>query len=216
MRTQFFWSIILFTFFSGFSQSAIRVSYETQTIHTEESLKAIPAHIRATVLQQLNSIKKESYMIVHNNIVYFEFKSQHINKKHNGDINSGDKSSNSSIAKDLSLSASYPDVKVIKDFKKKMITTKSDDKSITEKLVTVNWNITKKQIKVLGYSCYEANTTFKNKLLTVYFTNGIGTSASPSNLPFINGVVLAYKQGNTTTMAKKIEFNQPDIKDFFK
>jgi len=212
---QIFLSILLALMFSAtYSQTAIKVMFQTQTVYKEELLKSMPVHIRAAALQQLNSIKKESFMTVQSNKVYFEIKSQKIDKKQSGAINSTDRSSNVLFAKDLSLSGSYPAVKLIKDFKTKTIVTKTKDKLTTEKLISVNWKFTNKQIKVLGYSCYEATTEFKNKLLTVYFTKDLKVSASPSNLPFIDGVVLAYKHGNSTTTALKVELQQPELTNF--
>lgn len=214
MRLLFLFSVMLCLSLTGYSQSAIRVSFETQTIHKEASLRSFPAHIRAAALKQLNSIKKESFMTVQGNKVYFEIKPQDFDKKQNGTINSTDKSSTVSFSQDLSLSGAYPAVKLLKDFKKKTIVTKIKDKLITEKLLAVNWKLTDKQSEVLGYTCYEATTQFKNQLLTVYATKDLKVSGSPSDLPFINGVVLAYKQGNSTTTAQKVELKQAEPLNF--
>lgn len=199
---------------AGYCQSAIKVSFEVQTRYNEASLKSIPAHIRAAALQQLNSIKKESVMTVQGSIVYFEIKPQQIDKKQNGIIKSNDKTSGVLFSKDLSLEGSYPGIKLLKNFKTKTIKTKIKDKLTTERLLAVNWKFTDKQSKVLGYTCYEATTKFKNQLLTVYVTKDLKVSGSPSDLPFINGVVLAYKHGNSTTTAQKVELKQAEPLNF--
>lgn len=192
----------------SYSQTAIKVLFDTNTVVKEESLKDLPVHIRAAALQQLNSIKKKSVMIIQDNIVYYEVKPQEINKKQNGIINSSDKTSGVLFSKDLSLEGSYPSLKVLKNFKTNTIKTKIKDQVTTEKIAVVKWKLTDKKIKILGYTCYEATTTFKNKLLTVYATNDLKVLGSPCDLPFINGLVLSYKYGNSTTLAQKVELKQ--------
>jgi GLPGLI family protein len=191
-----------------YSQTAMKVFFETNTVVKEESLKDLPVHIRAAALQQLNSLIKESVMTVQNNIVYYEVKPQEIYKKQNGVINNTSKTSSASFSKDLSLVGSYPSLKVLKNFKTNTIKTKIKDQVTTEKIAAIKWKLTDKKIKILGYTCYEATTTFKNKLLTVYATNDLKVSGSPSDLPFINGLVLSYKHGNSTTTAQKVELKQ--------
>jgi GLPGLI family protein len=210
MKILFLSSMLLLLSITGYSQSAIRISFETQTKHSETSLQAIPAHIRAAVLQQLNSIKKESVMTIQNDVVYYEVKHQDFEKKQKGIINSSDKTSEVLFSKDLSLEGSYPSLKVLKNFKTSTIKTKIKDQVTTEKLSAVKWHFIDKKIKILGYTCYEATTTFKNKLLTVYATNDLKVLGSPSDLPFINGLVLSYKYGNSTTTAQKIELKQTE------
>ncbi|MFN7099521.1 MAG: GLPGLI family protein [Flavobacterium sp.] len=208
MRIFFLSSMLLLLSVSGYSQSAIKVSFETQTKHSETSLKSVPEHIRIAALQQLNSLKKESVMTVQDNIVYYEVKPQEIYKKQNGVISNTSKTSSASFSKDLSLEGSYPSLKVLKNFKTNTIKTKIKDQVTTEKIAAIKWKLTDKKIKILGYTCYEATTTFKNKLLTVYATNDLKFSGSPSDLPFINGLVLSYKHGNSTTTAQKVELKQ--------
>ena len=210
MKILFLSSMLLLLSVTGYSQSAIRISFETQTKHSETSLKAIPVHIRAAVLQQLNSIKKESVMTIQNDVVYYEVKHQDFEKKQKGIINSSYKTSDVLFSKDLSLEGSYPSLKVLKNFKTSTIKTKIKDKVTIEKLSAVKWHLIDKKINILGYTCYEATTTFKNKLLTVYATNDLKISGSPSDLPFINGLVLSYKYGNSTTTAQKIELKQTE------
>jgi GLPGLI family protein len=182
--------------------------FDTNTVVKEESLKDLPVHIRAAALQQLNSIKKKSVMIIQGSVVYYEIKPQQINKKQEGTISSNDRTSGVLFSKDLSLEGSYPSLKVLKNFKTNTIKTKIKDQVTTEKIAAVKWKITNKKIKILGYTCYEATTTFKNKLLTVYATNDLKVLGSPSDLPFINGLVLLYKYGNSTTLAQKVELKQ--------
>ncbi|WP_165930102.1 GLPGLI family protein [Flavobacterium sandaracinum] len=214
MRLLFLTSLVFILSVVGYSQSAIKVSFVTQTQHSETSLKSVPSHIRTAALQQLNSIKKKSVMIVQGSVVYFEIKPQQIDIKQEGTISSNDRTSGVLFSKDLSLEGSYPGIKLLKNYKTKTIKTKIKGKLTTEKLAAVNWKITNKKKKILGYSCYEATTTFKNKLLTVYVTNDLKVSGSPSDLPFINGLVLLYKHGNSTTTAQRIELNQEEPLNF--
>ncbi|MBG6060352.1 GLPGLI family protein [Flavobacterium sp. CG_9.1] len=214
MKKLILYIVVNFVCIISYSQTAIKVFFDTNTVVKEESLKDLPVHIRAAALQQLNSIKKESAMIVQGNTVYFEIKPQQIDKKQKGTINSNDRTSGVLFSKDLSLEGSYPGLKILKNFKTKTIKTKIKGKLTTEKLVAVNWKITNKKKKILSYTCYEATTTFKNKLLTVYVTNDLKVSGSPSDLPFINGLVLLYKHGNSTTTAQRIELNQEEPLNF--
>nr|WP_309760143.1 GLPGLI family protein [Flavobacterium sp.] len=200
--------IVNFFCIISYSQTAIKVLFDTNTVVKEESLKDLPVHIRAAALQQLNSIKKKSVMIIQGSVVYYEIKPQQINKKQEGTISSNDRTSGVLFSKDLSLEGSYPSLKVLKNFKTNTIKTKIKDQVTTEKIAAVKWKITNKKIKILGYTCYEATTTFKNKLLTVYATNDLKVLGSPSDLPFINGLVLSYKYGNSTTLAQKVELKQ--------
>jgi hypothetical protein len=49
---------------------------------------------------------------------------------------------------------------------------------------------------------------FNKRLLTVYFTKDFLVNGSPSNLPFINGVVFAYNYGIINATAVKLELKQ--------
>ena len=90
----------------------------------------------------------------------------------------------------------------------------SDNKEVTEKLPIVEWKFTKKQKKILGYNCYEASTIYNHKQFTVYFTKELNVFGSPAKFPFIKGVVLEYKYGNSVSCATKVDLNQPTITKF--
>ena len=116
--------IVNFFCIISYSQTAIKVLFDTNTVVKEESLKDLPVHIRAAALQQLNSIKKKSVMIIQGSVVYYEIKPQQINKKQEGTISSNDRTSGVLFSKDLSLEGSYPSLKVLKNFKTNTIKTK--------------------------------------------------------------------------------------------
>jgi hypothetical protein len=56
----------------------------------------------------------------------------------------------------------------------------------------------------LGYTCYEA-VEFNNQQLIVYFTKELKAIASPTKLPFVNGVILEYQYGHKYGKAIKVE-----------
>ena len=88
-------------------------------------------------------------------------------------------------------------------------------KTINKPLEKVKWIVTNKTKKILSYNCFLAYTTFKGQKLEVYFTKEISGNASPEKLPFINGVILEYKTTTKTSIATQVQFNQPDVNNFF-
>ncbi|UQD55232.1 GLPGLI family protein [Flavobacterium sp. K5-23] len=211
--------VLLFVLFSFFcfesdAQTGITILFETQYTIKEESLKSLPAYIRANAIKQSESIKEESYMSIQDNKVYFEIKLQVKEKTNKGMINTNGTAGDVLFAKDLSVSKSYSAVKLIKDYETNTYVKKINNDLVTEKLQVVQWKFTNKKKVILGYSCYEAVALFNKQQLTVYFTEDLKVVGSPSYLPFINGVVLAYTYGNNIATAVKVETNQTLISNF--
>lgn len=196
------------------AQTGIKVFFETQKTIKEESLNNLPVHIRATALKQLQSIKEKSYMLIQNNMVYYETIAQNKKVASNGIINTKGSNSNIMFVKDLSMTAISKGIKIVKEYNKNSYTTKVNNKEVTEKLPIVEWKFTKKQKKILGYNCYEASTIYNHKQFTVYFTKELNVFGSPAKFPFIKGVVLEYKYGNSVSCATKVDLNQPTITKF--
>lgn len=208
--------LIIFSFvcFHCTAQKKIKIIFETQTIIKEESLKKLPEYIRADAVKQLQSVRKVSYMTIQSNKVYYEMLAQNIDVNKKGLIDRSGSENGILFAKDLSMSTSIRAVKLIKDYKTNTFIVKIKNKLVTEKLPVIEWNFTSKQKNILGYVCNEATTTFKNQLLTVYYTKEFKVAGSPSTLPFIDGVVLAFNYGHNFSTAVKIDMNQQLITNF--
>ena len=214
MKKKLLFIMFILIGFDSYAQTAIKISFETQTIIKEESLKSIPVHIRAAALQQLLSIKKQSIMIIQDRKVYFESKHSEQEVVNKGVINTKEAENGVLFTKDLSTSVSFSAIKLIKDPKTNTYVTRDKKELLSKKIPVVEWKITNKQKKILGYRCYEAMTTYKNQILKVYFTKEMKVIASPDTFPFINGVVLEYNYGQTFGKVVKVEMNQPVIINF--
>ena len=110
----------------------------------------LPVHIRATALKQLQSIKEKSYMLIQNNMVYYETIAQNKKVASNGIINTKGSNSNIMFVKDLSMTAISKGIKIVKEYNTNSYTTKVNNKEVTEKLPIVEWKFTKKQKKILN------------------------------------------------------------------
>lgn len=209
--------LVIFVFFSSAisAQTGIKVFFETQKTIKEESLNYLPVHIRAAALKQLQSIKEESYMLIQNNKVYYETIAQNKEVTNKGIINTKGSDNNVIFVKDLSMTVTSKTSKLVKDYKAKTIKTKINNELVTEKLPLVVWKITNKKKNILGFKCFEAISVYNHKQLTVYFTKDLYVFASPSKLPFIDGVVLEYNYNQSAGKATKVELNQPAITKFF-
>ena len=106
--------------------------------------------------------------------------------------------------------------KILKNALKKTYTQLVEEKISTKALSKTIWKTTKNTKKIAGYNCFEATGTYKDRIITIYYTKELNTKASPELLPFIDGVVLEYNTGKKKGTAIKVEKNQPDVKDFFK
>jgi GLPGLI family protein len=208
--------IALLFFARSYSQKNIKIIFEEQMLVKEESLIGVPEHLRAKFVKQVESIKSESYMYIQNGKVYFE--SKHTNKevKDKSIVNAKGSKEGVLFVKDMSSSVNVSEVKMAKDPKTNTYIIQENKQLKSNKLPVVQWRITNKQKKILGYDCHEAFTKYKNQTLKVYFTKEFNLIASPKSLPFINGVVLEYTYGPAVGKAVQVEMNQPIITNFFK
>lgn len=206
--------LLCFYSIGGNSQTGIKVVFETHRMITEESVKSIPAQLRADFVKQYNSVKKESFMYLQEDKVYFEVQASEIKNSKLGKLDANETAGKVILVKDMSTVVTYSAEKLIKDPKNNTYTERKPAGLVTKKLSIAKWQLTKKTKQILGYTCYEAVTTFKNKMLTVYFTKQLRAKGSPDTLPFIDGVVLAYTYGIVDATAIKIELKQPLITKF--
>lgn len=210
-----FYIIIFFSVcIKSYCQKTVKVTFENQLIVSEASLASVPEHLRSAVLKQLTSVKMLAYMCFENNKVYYESKSQNKQIEQKGVVNGGVLNNEGTISKDLSTSVKSKHSKIIKDSYNNTYTMKNNGKLVTEKLPIVKWKITNKKKNILGYNCTEAVGLYNNSKISIYFTKELKKVASPEKIPFIDGVILEYKDEKSIGKAIKIEKNQPSIKNF--
>ena len=195
----------------AFAQNTTVINFEEKMIVSKEMLEKAPPMLREVLQKQLNNTVFLSKVIFENNIVYYR------NNETNKQINVGGKvaKKDNVTVMDTETSIRSKKINIKKDFIKQNYTVKENNKLVTKSLEKVRWVITKKTKKILDYNCFLATTTFKGQKLEAYFTKEIPGKASPEKLPFIDGVILECKTPTNTSKATKIEFNQPDVKNFF-
>lgn len=203
--------ILLIQFKFAFAQNATEINFEEKMIVSKEMLEKAPPMLRDAIQKQLNNTIILSKVIFKNNIVYY--RTIETNKQINVDGNVAKKGN--VIVMDTETSIRSKKINIKKNFITQNYTVKENNKLVTKSLEKAKWVITKKTKQLLNYNCFLATTTFKGQKLEVYFTTEISGNASPEKLPFIDGVILEYKTPTKTGTAKKIQFNQPDIKNFF-
>lgn len=203
--------IFLLQFKFIFSQNTTFISFAEKQIVSKEMLEKAPPMLRDVIQKQLNNTIILSKVFIKNNIVYY--RTIQTNKQINVD---GEFSKTGNIShRDSETTITNKPVKIRKDFLKQNYTTISNKKTTITPLEKVKWVITKKTKKILNYNCFLATTTYKGQKLEVYFTKEIPGNASPEKLPFINGVILEYKTPTKTSIATQVQFNQPDVTNFF-
>jgi GLPGLI family protein len=203
--------ILLIQFKFAFSQNTSVINFEEKMIVSKEMLEKAPPMLREVIQKQLNNTIILSQVIYKNNIVYY--RTIESNKQINVDGNVAKKGNVTVMDTETSIRSKK--IKIKKDFVKQNYSIKENNKLVTKSIEKVKWVITKKTKKILDYNCFLATTTFKGQKLEVYFSTEISGKASPEKLPFIDGVILEYKTPTKTGNAKKIQFNQPDINNFF-
>ncbi len=203
--------IFLLQFKFIFSQNTTIISFAEKPIVSKEMLEKAPPMLRDAIQKQLSNTIVLSKVFFKNNFVYYS--TIETNKQINVDGEFA-KTGNTSHRNSETTITSKP-VNIKKDFLKQNFTTKSNKKTTTTPLEKVKWVISKKTKKILNYNCFLATTTFKGQKLEVYFTKEIPGNASPEKLPFIGGVILEYKTATKASIATQVQFNQPDVKNFF-
>ena len=195
----------------SFAQNTTVINFEEKMIVSKEMLQKTPPMLRDAIQKQLNNTIILSKVNFKNNTVYYQ--SIETKKQINVDGEFA-KTGNTSHRESETTITSKP-VKIKKDFVKQNFTTRSNKKTTTTPLEKAKWVISKKVKKIMNYNCFVATTTYKGQKLEVYFTKEIPGNASPEKLPFINGIILGYKTSTKTSIATQVQFNQPDVKNFF-
>lgn len=203
--------IFLLQFKFTFSQNTTIISFTEKPIVSKEMLEKVPPMLRDVIKKQLNNTIILSKVFFKNNFIYYQ--SIETNKQIN--LNGNVAKKDNITVMDTETSISKKKINIKKDFVKQNYIVRENSKFVTKSLEKVKWVISKKTKKILNYNCFLATTTFKGQKLEVYFTKEIPGNASPEKLPFIGGVILEYKTATKKSIATLVQFNQPDVKNFF-
>lgn len=203
--------IVLIQFKFSFAQNTTVISFEEKMMVSKEMLKKVPPMLRDVMQKQLNNTVVLSKVFFRDNSNYYQ--SNETNKQIN--LNGNVAKKDNVTVMDTETTIKSKPIKIKKDFAQQNYSMIENKKTINKPLEKVKWIVTNKTKKILSYNCFLAYTTFKGQKLEVYFTKEISGNASPEKLPFINGVILEYKTTTKTSIATQVQFNQPDVKNFF-
>ena len=203
--------IVLIQFKFSFAQNTTVISFEEKMMVSKEMLKKVPPMLRDVMQKQLNNTVVLSKVFFRDNSNYYQ--SNETNKQIN--LNGNVAKKDNVTVMDTETTIRSKPIKIKKDFAQQNYSMIENKKTINKTLEKVKWIVTNKTKKILSYNCFLAYTTFKGQKLEVYFTKEISGNASPEKLPFINGVILEYKTTTKTSIATQVQFNQPDVKNFF-
>jgi len=203
--------ILLIQFKFAFPQNTTVINFEEKILVSKEMMAKAPSMLRDIIQKQLNNTVFLSKVNFKNNIFYY--RTLETNKQINIYVKVAKKDNVTVMDSETSISAKKIEIK--KDFVRQNYIVKENKKLVIKPIEKVKWVISKKTKKILNYNCFLATTTFKGQKLEVYFTKEITGNASPEKLPFINGVILEYKTTTKTSIATQVQFNQPDVTNFF-
>ena len=203
--------IVLIQFKFSFAQNTTVISFEEKMMVSKEMLKKVPPMLRDVMQKQLNNTVVLSKVFFRDNSNYYQ--SNETNKQIN--LNGNVAKKDNVTVMDTETTIRSKPIRIKKDFAQQNYSMIENKKTINKPLEKVKWIVTNKTKKILSYNCFLAYTTFKGQKLEVYFTKEISGNASPEKLPFINGVILEYKTTTKTSIATQVQFNQPDVKNFF-
>lgn len=203
--------LVLIQFQFSFAQNTTVISFEEKMMVSKEMLKKVPPMLRDVMQKQLNNTVVLSKVFFRDNSNYYQ--SNETNKQIN--LNGNVAKKDNVTVMDTETTIRSKPIKIKKDFAQQNYSMIENKKTINKPLEKVKWIVTNKTKKILSYNCFLAYTTFKGQKLEVYFTKEISGNASPEKLPFINGVILEYKTTTKTSIATQVQFNQPDVKNFF-
>ncbi len=195
-----------------FSQNTTVVSFEYKITLTNEMLKKVPPLLQESVKKQISDKVFLSRLSFKDEAVFYLSIKNYSKNTINGDV----AKTKSTTYKDLETDINLNEDKIKKNAKMLNYSFVKNKKIIVLPLEKVKWLIKKETKKILNYNCFLATTIYQGQKLEVYFTKEIKGKASPHKYPFIDGLILEYNDGKRSGIATKIEFNQPDIKDFFK
>lgn len=203
--------LVLIQFQFSFAQNTTVISFEEKMMVSKEMLKKVPPMLRDVMQKQLNNTVVLSKVFFRDNSNYYQ--SNETNKQIN--LNGNVAKKDNVTVMDTETTIRSKPIKIKKDFAQQNYSMIENKKTINKPLEKVKWIVTNKTKKILSYNCFLAYTTFKGQKLEVYFSKEISGNASPEKLPFINGVILEYKTTTKTSIATQVQFNQPDVKNFF-
>jgi len=203
--------LVLIQFQFSFAQNTTVISFEEKMMVSKEMLKKVPPMLRDVMQKQLNNTVVLSKVFFRDNSNYYQ--SNETNKQIN--LNGNVAKKDNVTVMDTETTIRSKPIKIKKDFAQQNYSMIENKKTINKTLEKVKWIVTNKTKKILSYNCFLAYTTFKGQKLEVYFTKEISGNASPEKLPFINGVILEYKTTTKTSIATQVQFNQPDVNNFF-
>ena len=203
--------LVLIQFQFSFAQNTTVINYEEKMMVSKEMLKKVPPMLRDVMQKQLNNTVVLSKVFFRDNSNYYQ--SNETNKQIN--LNGNVAKKDNVTVMDTETTIRSKPIRIKKDFAQQNYSMIENKKTINKPLEKVKWIVTNKTKKILSYNCFLAYTTFKGQKLEVYFTKEISGNASPEKLPFINGVILEYKTTTKTSIATQVQFNQPDVKNFF-
>lgn len=203
--------LVLIQFQFSFAQNTTVINYEEKMMVSKEMLKKVPPMLRDVMQKQLNNTVVLSKVFFRDNSNYYQ--SNETNKQIN--LNGNVAKKDNVTVMDTETTIRSKPIKIKKDFAQQNYSMIENKKTINKPLEKVKWIVTNKTKKILSYNCFLAYTTFKGQKLEVYFTKEISGNASPEKLPFINGVILEYKTTTKTSIATQVQFNQPDVNNFF-
>ena len=203
--------LVLIQFQFSFAQNTTVINYEEKMMVSKEMLKKVPPMLRDVMQKQLNNTVVLSKVFFRDNSNYYQ--SNETNKQIN--LNGNVAKKDNVTVMDTETTIRSKSIRIKKDFAQQNYSMIENKKTINKPLEKVKWIVTNKTKKILSYNCFLAYTTFKGQKLEVYFTKEISGNASPEKLPFINGVILEYKTTTKTSIATQVQFNQPDVNNFF-
>ena len=203
--------LVLIQFQFSFAQNTTVINYEEKMMVSKEMLKKVPPMLRDVMQKQLNNTVVLSKVFFRDNSNYYQ--SNETNKQIN--LNGNVAKKDNVTVMDTETTIKSKPIKIKKDFAQQNYSMIENKKTINNPLEKVKWIVTNKTKKILSYNCFLASTTYKGQKLEVYFTKEISGNASPEKLPFINGVILEYKTTTKTSIATQVQFNQPDVNNFF-
>lgn len=203
--------LVLIQFQFSFAQNTTVINFEEKMMVSKEMLKKVPPMLRDVMQKQLNNTVVLSKVFFRDNSNYYQ--SNETNKQIN--LNGNVAKKDNVTVMDTETTIRSKPIRIKKDFAQQNYSMIENKKTINKPLEKVKWIVTNKSKKILSYNCFLAYTTFKGQKLEVYFTKEISGNASPEKLPFINGVILEYKTTTKTSIATQVQFNQPDVNNFF-
>ena len=192
------------------AQRTTIITFSEKIVMKRADLKQVPEGLKDFMLAKLNAEVSANTLSFDSKNNYFIDDLIKNEKRTPGEV----AREKNGFYRDVLVKKSGARTKIIKNILKNNI-TEGSDKSTTS-IESAIWKRTVETKKILKYSCKKASTTFKGFPLTIYYTKEIPGIASPKDFPFIDGIILEYQYRQKAGIATKVEFNQPDIKDFFK